>query len=236
MHEHFPLWPYLGWALNAALELWIIHIWWRNRKHFRLTVLFPVFVIFLLASDVACFIALKAFPGTFAYWHSYWWSQLGATALRALLAIQILSDTLFEFRIKILLWGMYLAFCTMAIFALGLPTGMTRVMLRMIIISDLLSAVVLAIAVCWPSIWWHDAKGYSALSFGLLFSMCSDIVLFLVRFKTGITYLSYIRAGLPLAGIVTLVLFVIAATVSIKPNGSVTRKHNGMTYMDKGGC
>lgn len=224
MHEHFPLWSYLGWALNAALELWIIHIWWRNRKRFRLTVLFPVFVIFLLASDVACFIALLVFPGTFAYLHSYWWSQVGETALRALLAIQILGDALFEFRIKILLWAMYLAFCLMAVFALGFPTGMTRVMLRMIIISDLLAAIVLAIAVCWPSIWWHDAKGYSALAFGLLFSMCSDITLFLVRFKTGLAYLPYIRAALPMAGIVTLVLFVIAAIVSTKTSGSMSRK------------
>lgn len=224
MHEHFPLWSYLGWALNAALEVWIIYIWWRNRKCFRLTVLFPLFVIFLLASDVACFIALLVFPGTFAYLHSYWWSQVGETALRALLAIQILGDALFEFRIKILLWAMYLAFCLMAVFALGFPTGMTRVMLRMIIISDLLAAIVLAIAVCWPSIWWHDTKGYSALAFGLLFSMCSDITLFLVRFKTGLAYLPYIRAALPMAGIATLVLFVIAATVSTKPNASMTRK------------
>jgi len=224
MREHFPLWSYLGWALNAALEVWIIYIWWRNRKRFRLTVLFPAYVIFLLASDVICLIALKVFPGTFAYWHSYWWAQLGETALRALLAIQILGDALYEFRIKILLWSMYLAFCVMAIFALGLPTGMTRVMLRMIIISDLLSAIVLGIAVCWPSIWWHDAKGYSVLSFGLLFSMCSDIVLFLVTFKTGLTYLPYIRAMLPLAGIVTLVLFVVAATVSTKHNSSMARK------------
>jgi hypothetical protein len=224
MHEHFPLWSYLEWALNAALELWIIHVWWRNRKRFRLTVLFPAFVIFLLASDVICLIALRGFPRTFAYWHSYWWSQLGETVLRALLAIQILSDALFEYRVRILLWSMYLAFCLMAVFALGLPIGMTRVMLRMIIISDLLSAIVLAVAVCWPSIWWHDAKGYSALSFGLLFSMCSDITLFLVRFKTGLAYLSYIRAVLPLAGIVTLVLFVVAAAVSTKPNASMTRK------------
>jgi hypothetical protein len=225
MHEHFPLWSYLGWALNAILEVWIIHIWWRNRKRFRLTVLFPAFVIFLLATDVICLTALQFFPGTFAYLHSYWWSQVGETALRALLAIQILGDALFEFRIKILLWSMYLAFCLMAIFALGLPTGLTRVMVRMIIISDLLSAIVLAIAVCWPSIWWHDAKGYSVLSFGLLFSMCSDIALFLVRFKTGLTYLAYVRALLPLTGIVTLVLFVIAATVSAKPDGSMTRKN-----------
>jgi len=224
MQEHFPFWSYLGWALNAVLELWIIYIWWRNHKRFRLTVLFPAFVIFLLVSDVICLIALKLYPGTFAYWHSYWWSQLGETVLRALLAIQILSDTLLEFRVRILLWSMYLAFCLMAIFALGLPTGMTRVMLRMIIISDLLAAIVLAVAVCWPSIWWHDAKGYSALSFGLLFSMCSDIALFLVRFKTGLVYLPYIRATLPLTGIVTLILFVVAATVSTKPNGSMTRK------------
>ncbi|HLK52961.1 MAG TPA: hypothetical protein VKU42_05860 [Candidatus Angelobacter sp.] len=224
MREHFPLWSFLGWALNAVLELWIIYIWWRNRKRFRLTVLFPAFVIFLLASDVICFIALKFFPGTFAYWHSYWWTQVGETALRALLAIQILSDALFEIRIRILLWSMYFAFCLMAIFALGLPTGMTRVMLRMIIISDLLSAIVLAIAVCWPSIWWHDAKGYSALSFGLLFSMCSDIALFLVRFKTGLVYLPYIRALLPVTGIVTLVLFVVAAMVNTKPNVSLTPK------------
>lgn len=225
MREHFPFWSYLGWALNAVLEVWIIHIWWRNRKRFRLTVLFPVFVIFLLISDVICFIALQVFPGTFAYWHSYWWSQVGETALRALLAIQILSDALFEFRLKILLWSMYLAFCLMAIFALGLPIGMTRVMLRLIIISDLLAAIVLAVAVCWPSIWWHEAKGYSALAFGLLLSMCSDIVLFLVRFKTGLAYLPYIRAALPLAGIVTLVLFLVAATVSTKPNGSMTSKN-----------
>jgi hypothetical protein len=224
MHENFPLWSFLGWALNAVLELWITFIWWRNRKRFRLTVLFPAFVIFLLASDVICFIALKFFPGTFAYWHSYWWTQVGETALRALLAIQILSDALFEIRIRILLWSMYFAFCLMAIFALGLPTGMTRVMLRMIIISDLLSAIVLAVAVCWPSIWWRDAKGYSALSFGLLFSMCSDIALFLVRFKTGLVYLPYIRAVLPLTGIVTLILFVVAAAVSTKPNGSMTTK------------
>jgi hypothetical protein len=97
MHEHFPLWSYLGWALNAVLELWITYIWWRNRRRFRLTVLFPAFVIFLLASDVICFIALKFFPGTFAYWHSYWWTQLGESALRALLAIQILGNTLFEY-------------------------------------------------------------------------------------------------------------------------------------------
>ena len=224
MHGHFPLWSYLGWALNAALELWIIYIWWQNRKRFRLTVLFPAFVIFLLISDVVCFIALTVFPGTFAYWHSYWWSQLGESALRALLAIQILSDTsntLFEYRVKILLWSMYLAFCLMALFALGLPTGMTRVMLQMIIISDLLSLIVLEVAVCLPYIWWHEANGYSALSFGLLFSMCSDIALFLVRFGTGRAYLPYIRAALPLAGIVTLVLFVVAATVSTKPNGSI---------------
>lgn len=224
MHEHFPLWSYLGWALNAALELWIILIWWRNRKHFRLTVLFPAFIIFLLASDVICLIALKAFPGTFVYWYSYWWTQLGETVLRALLAIQLLGDKLFQYRVKVLLWSMYLAFCVMAIFALGFPTGMTRVMVPMIIISDLLSAIVLQVAVCWPYIGWHDAKGYGVLSFGLLFSMCSDIVLFLVRFKTGLAYLSYIRAALPLAGIVTLVLFVVAATVSAKPNGSMTRK------------
>jgi len=224
MREHFPLWSYLGWALNAVLELWIIHIWWRNRKRFRLTVLLPAFVIFLLASDVICLIALKVYPGTFAYWHSYWWTKLGESALRALLAIQILSDTLFERRVRILLWSMYLAFCLMAIFALGLPTGMTRVMLRMIIISDLLSAIVLEVAVCLTYILWHDAKGYSALSFGLLFSMCSDIALFLVRFKTGLVYLSYIRAVLPLTGIVTLILFVLAATVSTKPNGSMTTK------------
>lgn len=224
MREHFPFWSYVGWALNAALEAWVIYIWWRNRKRFRLTVLFPVFVIFLLATDVICFIALQFFPGTFAYWHSYWWSQVGETALRALLAIQILSDALFEYRVRILLWSMYLAFCLMAIFALGLPIGMTRVMLRMVIISDLLSAIVLGIAVCWPSIWWHDAKGYSALSFGLLFSMCSDIMLFLVRFKTGLAYLSYIRAALPVAGIVMLVLFVMAAMISTKPNSSMTRK------------
>lgn len=223
MHEHFPLWSYLGWALNVVLEVWIIHIWWRNRKRFRLTVLFPAFVIFLFASDVVCFIALKAFPGTFAYWHSYWWSQLGESALRALLAAQILSNTLFEHRVRSLLWIMYLAFCLMAIFALGLPTGMTGAMLQMIIISDLLSLIVLEAAVCRPSIWWPDAKGYSALFFGLLFSMCSDIVIFLVVFKTRLAYLPYIRAALPLAGIVTLVLFVVAATVSTKPNGSMTR-------------
>ena len=58
----------------------------------------------------------------------------------------------------------------------------------------------------------------------LLFSMCSDITLFLVRFKTGLAYLPYIRAVLPLTGIVMLVLFVVAATVSTKPNGSMTRK------------
>jgi hypothetical protein len=224
MLEHFPIWSYLGWAFNAVLELWIIYIWWQNRKRFRLTVLFPAFVIFLFASDVICLIALKAFPGTFAYWHSYWWSQLGETVLRALLAIQILGEKLFEYRVKILLWSMYLAFCLIAIFALGLPTGMTGVILQMIIISDLLSAIVLEVAVCWPYIWWHDAKGYSALSFGLLFSMCSDIALFLVRFKTGLFYLPYIRAALPLTGIVTLVLFVAAATVSTKPNGSMTTK------------
>jgi len=233
MHEHFPLWSYLGWALNAILELWIIHIWWQNRRLFRLTVLFPAFVIFLLASDIICFIVLKVFPGTFAYWHSYWWSQLGETALRALLAIQILSDTLFEYRIRILLWSMYVAFCVMAVFALGLPIGMTRVMLRMIIISDLLSAIVLGIAVCWPSIWWHDVKGYSALSFGLLFSMCSDIAFFLVRFKTGLTYLSYIRALLPGAGILMLVLFVVAAKVSTKPNGSMTRRSTQLNKVSK---
>jgi hypothetical protein len=224
MREHFPLWSYLGWALNAVLEVWIIHIWWRNRRRFRLTVLFPAFVIFLLASDVICFIALKFFPGTFAYWHSYWWTQLGESALRALLAIQILGNTLFEYRVKIQLWSMYSAFCVMAIFALGLPTGMTRVMLQIIVISDLLSAIVLQVAVCLPYILWHDAKGYSVLSFGLLVSMCSDIALFLVMFKTGLAYLPYIRAALPLAGIVTLVLFVVAATVSTKPNGSMTRK------------
>lgn len=224
MYEHFPLWSYLGWAFNAVLEVWIIHIWWRNRKRFRLTILFPAFVIFLLASDVICLIALKAFPGTFVYWHSYWWSQLGETVLRALLAIQILGEKLFQYRVKILLWRMYLAFCLMAVFAFGLPSGMTGVILQMIIISDLLSAIVLEVAVCWPYLWWHDAKGYSALSFGLLFSMCSDVALFLVRFKTGLAYLSYIRAALPLAGIVTLVLFVIAATVSTKPNSSMTPK------------
>jgi hypothetical protein len=224
MHEHFPLWSYLGWALNAALELWIIHIWWRNRKRFQLTFLFPIFVIFLLVSDVVCFIALKVYPGTFAYWYSYWWTQLGESALRALLAIQILGDRVFAYRVKILLWSMYLAFCLMAIFTLGLPAGMTGVFVQMIIISDLLSAIVLEVAMCWPYISWHDAKGYSALSFGLLFSMCSDIALFLVRFKTGLAYLSYVRAMLPLAGIVTLVLFVVAATVSTKPNGSMTRK------------
>lgn len=224
MLEHFPLWSYLGWAFNAALELWIIHIWWRNRKRFRLTVLFPVFVIFLLASDVICLIALKVYPGTFAYWYSYWWSQLGESALRALVAIQILGDKLVAPRVKILLWSMYLAFCLIAVFALGLHTGMTRVMLQVIIISDLLSAIVLEVAVCWPYLWWHDAKGYSALAFGLLFSMCADIALFLVRFKTGLAYLPYIRAALPLTGIVMLILFVIAATVSTKPNGSMTRK------------
>ena len=224
MHEHFPFWSYLGWALNAVLELWIIHIWWRNRKRFRLTVLFPAFVIFLLVSDVICFIALKVYSGTFAYWYSYWWTQLGESMLRALLAIHILGDTLFERRIKVLLLNLYLAFCTIAIFALGLPTGMTRVMVPMIIISDIVSAVVLEVAVCLPYIGWRDAKGYNALSFGLLFSMCSDFALFLVRFKTGFTYLSYIRALLPLAGIVTLVLFVIAATVSTKPNGGMTGK------------
>ena len=224
MYEHFPLWSYLGWALNAAFELWIIYIWWRNRKRFRLTVLFPVFVIFLFASDVICLIALKVFPGTFAYWHSYWWSQLGEAALRALLAIQILGDKLFAYRVKILLWSMYLAFCLVTIFALGLPTGMTGVMLQIIIISDLLSAIVLEVAICWPYIWWRAAKGYSTLAFGLLFSMCSDIVLFLVRFKTGLSYLPYIRAALPLAGIVTLVLFVVAATVSTKHNSSMARK------------
>lgn len=219
MHEHFPLWSYLGWALNAALEVWIIQIWWRNRKRFRLTILFPAFVIFLLASDVVCFIALKVFPGTFAYWHSYWWSQVGESALRALVAIQILGDKLFVYRVKILLWIMYFAFCVMTIFALGMPTGMTRVMLQMVLISDLLSAIVLEIAVCWPYIGWHDAKGYNALSFGLLFSMCSDIALLLARLKTGLDYLPYIRAVLPLTGLVTLVLFVIAAMVSTKPNG-----------------
>lgn len=224
MLEHFPLWSYLGWAFNAVLELWIIHIWWRNRKRFRLTVLFPAFVIFLLASDVICLIALKVYPGTFAYWYSYWWSQVGETVLRALLAIQILGYKLVAHRVKILLWSMYLAFCLIVIFALGLPTGMTDVMLQIIIISDLLSAIVLAIAVCWPYIWWHDATGYSALAFGLLFSMCSDSALFLVSFKTGRAYLPYIRAALPMAGIVTLVLFVIAAIVSTKPNGSMTRK------------
>lgn len=224
MREHFPLWSYLGWAFNAVLEAWIIHIWWRNRKRFRLTVLFPAFVIFLLASDVISLIALNVFPGTFAYWYSYWWSQLGESALRALLAIQILGDKLVAYRVKILLWSMYLAFCLIAIFALGFPAGMTRVMLQMIVISDLLSAIVLEVAVCWPYLWWHDAKGYSALAFGLLFSMCSDIALFLVRFKTGLAYLPYIRAALPLAGIVTLVLFVVAATVSTKPNGNMARK------------
>jgi hypothetical protein len=54
--------------------------------------------------------------------------------------------------------------------------------------------------------------------------MCSDITLFLVRFKTGLAYLPYIRAALPLAGIVTLVLFVVAATVSTKAYGSMTGK------------
>jgi hypothetical protein len=56
--------------------------------------------------------------------------------------------------------------------------------------------------------------------------MCSDIVLllFLVTFKTGLAYVSYIRAALPLAGIVTLVLFVVAATVSTKHNSSMARK------------
>ena len=224
MHEHFPSGADLGWALNGILELWITYIWWRNRKRFRLTVLFPAFVIFLLASDVICLIALKVFPGTFAYWHSYWWSQLGESALRALLAIQILGDKLFAYRVKILLWSMYLAFCLIAIFALGLPTGMTGVMLQIIVISDLLSAIVLEVALCWPYIWWRDAKGYSALAFGLLFSMCSDITTLLVRFKTGLVYLPYIRAALPLAGIVTLVLFVVAASVSTKPNGSMSRK------------
>jgi hypothetical protein len=224
MHEHFPIWSYLGWALNAVLEVWIIYIWWQNRKRFRLTVLFPAFVIFLLVSDVICFIALKVFSGTFAYWHSYWWSQLGESALRALVAIQILSDTLFEYRVKIQLRSMYFAFCLGAIFAFGLPTGMTRVMLPIIIISDLLSAIVLEVAVCLPYLLWHDAKGYSTLSFGLLFSMCSDIALFLVWFKTGRAYLPYIRALMPLAGIVTLALFVIAAMVSTKPNGGLTRK------------
>jgi len=224
MHEHFPIWSYLGWAFNAVLELWIIYIWWRNRKRFRLTVLFPAFVIFLLASDVICFIALKVYSGTFAYWYFYWWTQLGESALRTLVAIQILSDTLLERRIRNLLWSMYFAFCLMAMFALGFPTGMTSVMLQMIIISDLLSAIVLEVAVCLPCIWYHDAKGYNVLAFGLLFSMCSDIALFLVRFKTGLAYLSYVRAVLPLAGIVTLVLFVVAATVSTKPNGSLTTK------------
>jgi hypothetical protein len=107
-------------------------------------------------------------------------------------------------------------------FALGLPTGMTSVMLPMIIISDLLSAIVLEVAVCLPCIWYHDAKGCNVLSFGLLFSMCSDIALFLVRFNTGLVYLPYIRALLPLTGIVTLVLFVVAAMVNTKPNGSLT--------------
>jgi hypothetical protein len=197
MHEHFPPWSYLGWTLNAALEVWIIYIWWRNRKCFRLTVLFPVFVIFLLASDVICFIALKVYPSTFAYWYSYWWSQVGETALRALVAIQILGNKLVAYRVKILLWSMYLVFCLIAVFALGFPIGMTGVMLQIIIISDLLSAIVLAIAVCWPYIWWHDVTGYSALTFGLLFSMCSDSTLFLVRFKIGLAYLPYIRAALP---------------------------------------
>jgi hypothetical protein len=224
MHEHFPIWSYLGWAFNAVLELWIISIWWRNRKRFRLTVLFPAFVIFLFASDVICLIALKLYPGTFAYWYFYWWSQLGESALRALVAIQILSDTLFERRIRNFLWSMYFAFCLIAMFALGLPTGMTSVMLQMIIISDLLSAIVLEVAVCLPYIWWCDGKGYSALSFGLLFSMCSDIAFFLVRFKTGLVYLPYIRAVLPLTGIVTLVLFVVAAMVNTKPNGILTTK------------
>ncbi len=97
-------------------------------------------------------------------------------------------------------------------------------MLQMIIISDLLSAILLEAAVCLHYILWRDIKGYTALSFGLLFSMCSDIALFLVRFKTGLTYLSYIRAVLPLTGLVTLVLFVIAAKVSTNPNGSMTIK------------
>jgi len=128
---------------------------------------------------------------------SYWWSQVGETALRALVAIQILGNKLVAYRVKILLWSMYLVFCLIAVFALGFPIGMTGVMLQIIIISDLLSAIVLAIAVCWPYIWWHDVTGYSALTFGLLFSMCSDSTLFLVRFKIGLAYLPYIRAALP---------------------------------------
>ena len=55
-----------------------------------------------------------------------------------------------------------------------------------------------------------------------------------------LAYLSYIRAAPPLTGIVTLVLFVVAATVSTKPNGSMTRNTtNGMTppqHKENSGC
>ena len=224
MHEHFPIRSYLGWAFNAVLELWIIRIWWRNRKRFRLTVLFPVFVIFLLATDVICFIALKVYPGTFAYWHSYWWPQLGKSALRALLAIRYGrkafrvqgKDSALEHVPRVLPDRDFCSWiahrndrCDIADNRhLGSPVRNCSRSRRVLALPLVARCQRLQRAVLRPSV----------------FHVLRDIALFLVMFKTGLVYLPYIRAALPLTGIVTLVLFVVAAALSTKPDGSLTTR------------
>src|SRR6185437_14290245 len=101
----------------------------------------PVFVGFVLFSDIACYaIRLSGAFGPFGYAYGYWWSQFIESLLRSLLAIQILSHVLPSHRRKVTLWSCYAAFWIVAVFALGLPTDVTRIFIRMIVVADFIGA------------------------------------------------------------------------------------------------
>lgn len=223
MTEQISLWSYLLWFIGVSLELLILRVWFERKSLAHLTML-PAFVGFVLFADIVRFAILESGAfGKFGYAYSWWWAQVGETLLRALLAIQILDHVIkwnryritvwrFSFEIsKIKFWGCYAALCVMAIFWLGLPTDVTRVFIRTLTVADLVGGALVAFAILWPSIHWP--KGYTTVAFGLFFSLAADLALFIMRFSTGTKYLTLLRVLLPVAFIVVLLLFLLAALI-----------------------
>jgi len=223
MTESFSLWSYGLWLANAVLELVILRAWFDRRSLPHLTLL-PTFVGFLLFSDIGCYaIRVTGAFGPYGYAYGYWWSQVMESLLRSLLAIQILSHVLPTHKHKVTLWSCYAAFWIVAVFALGLPTDVTRVFIRMIVVADIIGGLLIGAAILIPSIHWPT--GYTTAGFGLFLSFASDIGLYLLRFNTGTKYTTELRVFLPLASILALLMFFSATMAGQRQEGELSRGH-----------
>lgn len=211
MTEHFSLWSYLFWIVGASLELLILRAWFHRKALPHLTML-PAFVGFVLFADIVRFAILQSGAfGKFGYAYSWWYAQVLESLLRSLLAIQILSHVLPKYRHRVTLWSCYAAFWIITVFALGIPTDVTRVFVRMLTVADFIGGLLVGFAIIWPSIHWP--RGYTTAAFALFFSLVADVALFIVRFSTGTQHLTLLRVLFPGSFIVALLLFLSATMI-----------------------